>query len=62
MDFFTPLFQGRHDSNGNDTGESFQQDGKNLEKYLSNVGKLSNNEQEMLQKPIEEEEIEELLM
>ena len=52
MDFFTPLFQGKHTSGGKVTETTFVQDDSLLDYFLEDIPKLSPQSQQMLEQPI----------
>ena len=52
LKYFGALFNGHHDSSGEDTGQPFIPDYADLPNFLQNVGKLSQSSQDNLVKPL----------
>ena len=61
MDFFKPLFEGRHSSGGIVTNSTFEQDDTLLDYFLDDIPKLSPQSKDKLQQPITLEEYELML-
>ena len=61
MDFFTPLFEGRHSSGGHVTDSTFVQDDSLLDFFLTDLPKLSPQSKRKLEQPVTIEEYEAML-
>ena len=61
MDFFTPLFQGKHTSGGKVSDQTFVQDETLLQDFLQGLPKLSPQSRRKLEQPVTLEEYNEML-
>ena len=58
LGFFGKLFHGHHGKNGEDMGEPFKPDYTHLDEFLEDLGKLSPNSSNIIEKPVTKEELE----
>ena len=61
MRFFFPLFNGMHGKGGVDTGNTFQQDDSNLREFLDPLTKLTDEQRDKLEEPINFDELVEIM-